>query len=121
MHLRSLAFDCLLTNGKLEDADSLLVHFPDDLPKHARRHEASGDHVEAARLFERCNSFPEALRNWRHSGRWEEALRLASAGDREKLSWLKALEENLKAKPDGLDDWLQPAEKKRLKALLSGK
>jgi hypothetical protein len=121
MQLRALAFDCLLTNRKLEDADKLLAHFPDDLHKHARRHEAFGDHVDAARLFERCNSYPDALRNWRHSGRWEEALRLASEGDREKLSWLKALEENLQAKPDGLDDWLQPAEKKRLKALLSGK
>lgn len=117
--LRGAAFESLVKAGQLDDADELLVHFPDDLAKHAVWHEAAGDHMEAARLFQTSGKFGEALRNWRLSGAWEEAIRLAGDEDRKKLQWLRDLEEKLASKPGDLEEWMTRAEKKRFRDLLS--
>jgi hypothetical protein len=116
--LRESAFNTLLKCLHLDTAKQILEYFPEDLPKHAMWHEASGKFEDAARLFEKADMKIDALRSWRAACNWEMALRLAEGEDAPKLEWLDSLNKRILARPTGMENWLSPRERRRLVEIL---
>ena len=76
--------------------------------------ESLGRHAEAAAAFEAAGMPHAALRNWREAGEYEKALPHASGRTKVDLQWLIRAEKLMQRRPEGIQDRLEPAERKRL-------
>ena len=76
--------------------------------------ESLGRHAEAAAAFEKAGMPRAALRNWREAGEYEKALPHASGRTKVDLQWLIRAEKLMQRRPEGIQDRLEPAERKRL-------
>lgn len=56
----------------------------------------------------------DALRNWREAGEYEKALVHAEGKTRADLQWMIRAEKLMERRPDGIQDRLEMAERKRL-------
>ncbi len=119
-NLRSIAFETLLENGRLESAEELLSSvWPRDRLRRARLREKQGRHEAAARLYERVGRQQDALRNWRRAAAWDEAYRLATDADEQAdLAWLREVQKLMGRRPPGIRRRLSPAEAMKLAQLV---
>ena len=76
--------------------------------------ESHGRHAEAAAAFEEAGMPHSALRNWREAGEYEKALPHASGRTKVDLQWLIRAEKLMQLRPEGIQDRLEAAERKRL-------
>lgn len=85
-----------------------------DLKDVAIELEQIGRHSDAAEVFEEAGMYQSALRNWREAGEFERALRHAKGRTKADLKWLISAERLMHFRPEGIQDRLEPAERKRL-------
>ena len=76
--------------------------------------ENRGRHSEAGAAFEDAGMPAEALRNWRLAAELEKALRLAKGEAKADLQWLALTELLMSRRPEGIQDRLTAAERRRL-------
>ena len=74
---------------------------------------------EAAIAFERAGLSNDALRNFRESGKLDEALRLAEGQVKTDLQWIKEMDDLVRRRPLHLDHRLSDFEKKALNKTLA--
>lgn len=76
--------------------------------------ERLGRHAQAAAAFEEADMPNAALRNWREAGEYERALPHASGQAKADLQWMIRAEKLMRRRPEGIQDRLEAAERKRL-------
>ena len=76
--------------------------------------ERLGRHMEAAAAFEDAGMPERALHNWREAGQYEKALPLATGKTEADLKWMIRAEKLMARRPQGIQDRLEDAERKRL-------
>jgi len=119
--LRCLAAGNLLEAGRVDAAEAILaLVVPPEPTLVARLHEARGQYVEAAEVFETLEQRDDALRNWRAVPDWERALQIAPprSAITQDLRWLRALERVTDQRPEGILDRLTGPERERFEQLL---
>ena len=117
--LRVKAFDTLLDAKQVYQAALVLELIrPEDNLRIGKLMEARKRWEEAAKAFEKAKSVANAYRNWKRSGRWEEALRFAKGKEKANYEWLIEVEELLGERPEDLDEALSPKERLRLERIL---
>ena len=80
--------------------------------------ESMADYARAAEEFEQAGMAADALRNWRTSGRFKRARRLAAGKARADLNWMLQTEALMRHRPNGTQDRLTLAERRRLAAAM---
>ena len=85
-----------------------------DPRKLAVEYERLGRHAEAAAAFEEAGMPQQALRNWREAGEYERALPHAKGKTKADLQWMIRAEKLMHRRPEGIQNRLEVAERKRL-------
>jgi hypothetical protein len=117
--LRKKAFDTMLEHRDLVAAESILSRLhPEDHLRVGKLKEAQELWEDAAKAFEKAKSFANAYRNWRSSGKWKEAFRLAKGDEKAELRWMMDVEAMLGKPPKKLGESITEKERMRLNKLL---
>ena len=118
--LRCKAAATLLDNNAIEETELVLLQVtPGEPSLTGRLREAQGCHAEAAQAFQRAGQTTEALRNWRISGYWRQAIRFTQDdNERADLQWLVDLEQSIRQRPAGHNERLTESERQRLAHLV---
>ena len=87
---------------------------PRDPGQLAVEFERVGRHSQAAAAFEEAGMPLHALRNWREAGEYEKALPHAKGQTKADLQWMIRAEKLMHRRPEGIQDRLEAAERKRL-------
>lgn len=107
--------DMEMPSRKHKTADRLLGLAGASEPmRRAKAAENRGRHSEAGAAFEDAGMPVDALRNWRLAADFEKALELAKGTAQEDLKWLVLTEAIMRRRPDGIQDRLTAAERRRL-------
>ena len=82
--------------------------------RRAKTAENRGRHSEAGAAYEDAGMPEDALRNWRLAADFKKAIQLAKGEEMEDLRWLVMTESIMRLRPDGIQDRLTAAERRRL-------
>ena len=117
--LRNQAIGVLATAGKWREAGRVLSRVDSPDPQMAGTIlENVGRRLEAAEEFERAGLPGDALHNWRESGKFNRAVRLAEGEEKADLQWVVELEDLVARRPVRLEARLNDTEKKNLNKTL---
>ncbi len=100
---KSKAVDQLRASGARRDPLDVAAEF-----------ERLGRHLLAAAVYEDAGMPEDALRNWREAGEHEKALPHATGQLQADLQWMIRVEKLMQRRPNGIQDRLETAERKRL-------